>query len=106
MNGMLDGCTPTLEAAEQGDSMTAPIPDAPGSRQPPPAHGVRIEWQALPEHVHAAVEQRLGSPVVSAASQLSGFSPGVAARIQTADGRRIFLKAVSPVPNPDSPAFH
>jgi aminoglycoside phosphotransferase (APT) family kinase protein len=35
-----------------------------------------------------------------------GFSPGVAARIQTMDGRRVFVKAVGPELNPDSPAMH
>ncbi|WP_256448076.1 hypothetical protein [Cellulomonas sp. GbtcB1] len=32
-------------------------------------------WSDLPEHVHAAVEQILGAPVVPAHSQPGGFSP-------------------------------
>lgn len=37
--------------------------------------------------------------------QPGGFSPGVAARVQMSDGRRIFVKAVGPELNPDSPAI-
>ena len=73
---------------------------------PPPATGARLEWAALPERIRAAVEAWLGSAVVSAATQASGFSPGVAARLQTADGRRVFVKAVGPEPNPTSPTIH
>jgi aminoglycoside phosphotransferase (APT) family kinase protein len=73
---------------------------------PPPAEGVRTEWEALPPAVRAAVEGWLGSPVVAATTQRGGFSPGVAARLLTADGRRVFVKAVSPRTNPDSPRFH
>lgn len=74
--------------------------------QPPPAAGVRMEWEALPERVRAAVEGWLGSRVVRAESQHSGFSPGVAARILTADGRRCFVKAAGPLPNPDTAGMH
>ncbi len=76
------------------------------SATPPPSVGVRLEWTALPRSVRTAIEQALGSPVVTATSQLSGFSPGVAARLTLADGRRRFLKAIGPTPNPDSPQFH
>ncbi|HXF60827.1 MAG TPA: aminoglycoside phosphotransferase family protein, partial [Caldilineaceae bacterium] len=73
---------------------------------PPPAEGVRLHWGDIPARVRAAVEQALGSRVVSAATQPGGFSPGVAARLQLADGRRVFLKAVAHTPNPDAPAMH
>jgi aminoglycoside phosphotransferase (APT) family kinase protein len=56
--------------------------------------------------VRAAVETWLDSPVVSAASQPGGFSPGVAARLRTADGRRVFVKAAGPEPNPLTPTAH
>ena len=56
--------------------------------------------------MRAAVEDRLGSPVVSAESQSAGFSPGVAARLRTEDSRRVFLKAASPDPNPLTPDAH
>ena len=73
---------------------------------PPPAHGARLDWQALPGRVRAAVEAWAGSRVLSATSQSGGFSPGVAARLRLADGRRVFVKAVSAVQNPDAPSFH
>ena len=49
---------------------------------------------------------RLGADVVDAATQPGGFSPGVAARLTLADGRRLFVKAVSSKTNPDSPGMH
>jgi len=72
----------------------------------PPAAGVRLQWDDLPEHLRGVVEDRLGSRVIAARSQPSGFSPGVASRLTLADGQCVFLKAVSPEPNPDSPSFH
>jgi hypothetical protein len=44
--------------------------------------------------------------VAEAATQPGGFSPGVATRLRLADGRRAFVKAVGPEPNPDSPGIH
>lgn len=72
----------------------------------PAAAGVRLEWWAVPRGVRSLVEAHLGSPVESAASQPGGFSPGVASRVCLADGRRIFLKAAGPAPNPDTPGLH
>ena len=74
--------------------------------RPPDAAGLRLDWQEVPGRVRAAVEARLDSPVVSAASQSAGFSPGVAARLRTADGRRVFAKAAGPEPNPLTPTAH
>ncbi len=73
---------------------------------PPPATGVRRAWHALPARVRAAIEAHLGSPVVEATTQPGGFSPGVAARLRTADGQRVFAKAVGPELNPHSPGMH
>jgi aminoglycoside phosphotransferase (APT) family kinase protein len=56
--------------------------------------------------VRAAIEGWLASPVASAVTQPGGFSPGLAARLLTADGRRVFVKAVGPELNPDAPRFH
>ncbi len=73
----------------------------------PPAAGVRTPWDALPATVRNAVADVLGgSPVVHAVTQPGGFSPGTAARIRTADGRRAFVKAVSADTNPHSPTLH
>ena len=60
----------------------------------------------MPERVRAEVDRWLGSRVVSAVTQPTGFSPGVAVRLTTEDGRRVFAKAVGPEPNADAPTFH
>lgn len=73
---------------------------------PPPAEGVRQQWQAIPEKLRKDFEQWLGSPIVRVQSQATGFSPGVAARLRTADGQRIFVKAIGPEPNPGAVVFH
>ena len=67
-----------------------------------PAVGIRITWSDLPRPVREAVEDRLGSPVVSAESQVGGFSPGTADRVVTRTGERAFVKAVSPAQNETS----
>ena len=71
-----------------------------------PATGARLHWEQLPGPVRHALEARLGSTVTESVTQPGGFSPGVAARLRLADGRRVFLKAISGRPNPDSPAMH
>ena len=73
---------------------------------PPPAEGVRVHWDQLPLSVKNAIEDRIGGSVVEAITQPGGFSPGLAARIRTTDGRRCFVKAVSELANPDSPGIH
>ncbi|WP_344113975.1 hypothetical protein [Nocardioides humi] len=55
----------------------------------------RLPWAHLPPLVRHAVERRLGSPVVDAASQDSGFTPGFASVLTCADGTRTFVKAAS-----------
>ena len=74
--------------------------------RPPADGGMRLQWEAIPGHLRARVEAWLGSPVVSAVSQPKGFSPGVASRLLTADHRRVFIKAASPVPNRGVPDIH
>lgn len=68
--------------------------------------GHRQRWEELPAPVRAGIEARLGAPVVDAASQAGGFSPGVAARVRLADGRRAFIKAISGTAYPQSVAFY
>ncbi|MEU6933088.1 phosphotransferase [Streptomyces sp. NPDC046374] len=72
----------------------------------PAAAGVRVDWWAVPPSVRSRVEASLGSPVESAVTQAGGFSPGVAARVRLVDGRRVFVKAVGPEPNPETPGLH
>lgn len=49
----------------------------------------------MPLDVQAAFADLVGSPVERAESQEEGFSPGLAARCELADGRRVFLKVTS-----------
>jgi aminoglycoside phosphotransferase (APT) family kinase protein len=67
---------------------------------------MRIGWADLPLGVRGGVEAILGSAVVEAVSQVGGFSPGTADRVRTADGRRAFVKAVSPSLNERSVDLH
>ncbi len=76
------------------------------SSSPPPAEGVRVQWYQLPPFVRRAIEDRIGDRVVDAVTQPGGFSPGLAARLVTGDGRRCFVKAVSEQANPDTPGIH
>ena len=55
----------------------------------------RLEWAFLPPHLRAYIERRCGSPVLSAISQTSGFTPGFASVLVCEDGSRHFVKAAS-----------
>jgi aminoglycoside phosphotransferase len=57
--------------------------------------GRRIPWRQVPERVRSAVEASLGSSIVEAVTQEGGYSPGAAARVRMATGRRAFVKALS-----------
>jgi len=72
--------------------MSSTPPDA--TPPAPRASGRRLAWQQVPGHVRGAVEAVLGAPVVEAVTQEGGFSPGAAARLRLADGRRAFVKAL------------
>ncbi|MYW65149.1 phosphotransferase [Streptomyces sp. SID8379] len=74
--------------------------------QAPPATGERTPWSDLPAHVEQALTEKLGAPVRHARTRAGGFSPGVAASVTLADGRRAFVKAVSAEANPHSPNMH
>ena len=67
--------------------LTATIPHGKTAR--------RLEWAHLPPHVRALVERRTGSPVVSATSQTTGFTPGLASVLVCSDGSHHFVKAAS-----------
>jgi hypothetical protein len=71
-------------------------------RQPlapyPVPHGStarRLEWAFLPPNLRAWIERKCGSPVVSAISQNTGFTPGFASVLVCEDGSRHFAKAAS-----------
>src|SRR5215216_5916874 len=78
----------------------------PGAWVGPPATGWRVGWADAPGWLRDEVADRLGGPVVEAVTQAGGFSPGLAVRVRLADGRRAFVKAVGPDPNPDSAGIH
>lgn len=71
----------------------------------PRAAGVRLGWAQVPARVRTWVEDTLGSPVVGAADQVGGMSPGCATRLTCADGTRAFVKAVGHELNPDTPGM-
>jgi aminoglycoside phosphotransferase (APT) family kinase protein len=64
--------------------------------------GNRLVWADLPDHVRTGIEGVLGAPVVETTSEPGGFSPGLAARVVLADGRRMFVKAVNSSRNVES----
>ncbi|HEV2891967.1 MAG TPA: hypothetical protein VGX28_16455 [Frankiaceae bacterium] len=66
----------------------------------------RLPWAALPPTVREGVASVLGSPVVSVVPRVGGFSPGVAAGVTLADGRRAFVKAVGTPLNPHTPELY
>lgn len=74
-------------------------------RSQPRAVGVHRPYAVVPSHVRRWVDATLGSPVVLAADQTGGMSPGCATRLVTEDGARAFVKAVSGELNPDSPTL-
>lgn len=67
---------------------------------------MRMQFGDMPEPVRRAIEAELGGPVVAAQSHAGGFSPGVAATLTLANGRRAFLKAACSEPNPVTPDIH
>jgi hypothetical protein len=65
----------------------------------------RIGWDEVAPQVRAAIEQIAGARVVHVAPAEGGFSPCFAGRLDLADGRSVFAKAVSGAQNPESPDF-
>ncbi len=55
----------------------------------------RLEWTLLPPMLRSMIEQRLGSPVVSAETAGAGYTPGFASVLTCADGSHHFVKAAS-----------
>ena len=65
----------------------------------------RLRWDDVPAAVRADIESAIGGTVVEAVSQRGGYGPSLASVCTLADGRRVFVKAVSPGQNPDSPGM-
>jgi hypothetical protein len=55
----------------------------------------RAAWADTPEPVRAAVAEALGAPIAGHTDLHGGMSPGPAAGLRLADGRQVFVKAVS-----------
>ncbi|WP_250001140.1 phosphotransferase [Actinoplanes sp. M2I2] len=55
----------------------------------------RPSWRDAPEALRSAVAQACGSPVLGSRDLHGGMSPGPAGVLRLADGRQVFVKAVS-----------
>lgn len=66
----------------------------------------RITWPQLPSELRSRLESLIGSTVLTSQSQAGGFSPGSADIVQTGDGRRLFIKAVSSEANTGAAKLH
>ena len=55
----------------------------------------RATWSDTPDPVRTAVAGALGAPIVGHTDLHGGMSPGPAAGLRLADGRRVFVKAIS-----------
>ena len=67
------------------------------------ATSTRVAWDDVHPAARAHIERVLGARVVEARNQAGGYGPSLAARCRLADGRGVFVKAVSPDQNPDTP---
>jgi hypothetical protein len=65
----------------------------------------RLPYDQLPPPLRKQIDLALGSPVVAVSARSGGFSPGPAAVVTCADGRRAFVKAVGTPLNPDTPGL-
>ncbi len=70
-----------------------PAPEAPSI--PYGATASRPDWSDLPDDIRTRIEERLGARVTAVASQGSGFTPGFASRLLSAEGQCAFVKAAS-----------
>lgn len=57
------------------------------------AWGTRPDWQDTPAAVRTDIERLLGAPVLAAVTPPGGHSSHLAARLDLADGRRVFVKS-------------
>lgn len=67
--------------------------------------GSRLAWADLPRGIRARIAELAGAEVVAEAPATTGFSPGYASLLELGDGTEVFVKAVAPDQNPDSPGL-
>lgn len=70
------------------------------------AAGVRLPFADVPAEVRAWVERVLGGTITRVDDKTGGFSPGVAAVVDTDRGARGFVKAVGTSINAEAVRFH
>lgn len=66
----------------------------------------RLTWEDLPPAVHVRVELLLGSPVAATRTAVGGFSRSTASIVTAANGRSVFVKAVTAEVNAGSMALN
>jgi len=57
--------------------------------------GQRLDWRDLPRHVRLRIGELAGAQVTAEITATEGFSPGFVAVLELADGRDVFVKAIS-----------
>ncbi|MCL2465560.1 MAG: aminoglycoside phosphotransferase family protein [Micrococcales bacterium] len=57
--------------------------------------GQRLDWRDLPRHVRSRIDELAGARVTAEITVTEGFSPGFVAVLELADGRDVFVKAIS-----------
>ena len=57
--------------------------------------GQRLDWRDLPRHVRRRIDELAGAQVSVEITATEGFSPGFVAVLELADGRDVFVKAIS-----------
>ncbi|GAA4947797.1 hypothetical protein GCM10023205_04730 [Yinghuangia aomiensis] len=73
---------------------SGPQPASEPREESPPVSAPRRRWTDLDPDTRAAVEQRLGSPVVHTRSHDGGYTTGLASTARLADDRTVFLKGI------------
>lgn len=66
----------------------------------------RLQWEDLPSRTQADIARLANGRVVAAANCTGGFSPGLASRLELADGSRVFVKAMDAVEWPDQATWY
>lgn len=94
-----DAVDPVTHAS--GDPREAPLD--PSIAGPIAFSGQRLGWSDLPREIRERINTLAGARVTAESTATMGFSPGFAAVLELTDGSDVFVKAVSPAQNPESP---